>query len=136
MQRNNVNMDIKKIQSDLKMEKFYFKECSITRDTVIESGPYSFDLQKDVSELTDGTYSVVLTLRINKEQGDMAVKVVAAATFSLENDDAEFVNTIMNKNTIAIMFPFIRSQVSLLTTQPGMTPIILPPINTAKFKSN
>ena len=33
-----------------------------------------------------------------------------------------------------IMFPFIRSQVTLLTTQPGMTPIVLPPINTTKFE--
>jgi preprotein translocase subunit SecB len=32
------------------------------------------------------------------------------------------------------MFPFIRSQVTLLTTQPGMTPIVLPPINTAKYE--
>ena len=30
---------------------------------------------------------------------------------------------------ISIIFPFIRSQVSLLTTQPGITPIMIPPIN-------
>ena len=36
--------------------------------------------------------------------------------------------------TVAIMFPFIRSQITLLTTQPGMTPIVLPPINTTKFE--
>ena len=35
----------------------------------------------------------------------------------------------MKKNTVAIMFPFIRSQVSILTTQPGMIPIVMPPIN-------
>ena len=41
---------------------------------------------------------------------------------------------IVKTNTVAIMFPFIRSQVTLLTTQPGMTPIVLPPINTTKFE--
>lgn len=41
---------------------------------------------------------------------------------------------IINANTVAIMFPFIRSQVTLLTSQPGMTPIVLSAINTQKFK--
>ena len=41
---------------------------------------------------------------------------------------------IRNANTVAIKFPFIRSQVTLLTSQPGMTPIVLPAINTQKFK--
>ncbi len=39
----------------------------------------------------------------------------------------------INKNTIAIMFPFIRSQVTLLTSQPNMCPVILPTINTSNL---
>ncbi len=129
-------MDINKMKSDLKMDNFYFLECSILRHEVIENGSLSLDLEKRITKVSDDSYSVVLTLNINKEKGDLKVKVVAAATFSIQNDDDELVKSIIEKNTIAIMFPFIRSQVSLLTTQPGMTPIVLPPINTAKFKAN
>ena len=59
---------------------------------------------------------------------------VANAKFLFEADSYEREKTIIEKNTIAIMFPFVRSQVSLLTTQPNMVPIVLPPINTAKFE--
>lgn len=37
--------------------------------------------------------------------------------------------TLIERNTIAIMFPYLRSYVSTLTTQPGMAPIVLPPMN-------
>ena len=129
-------MDINKMKSDLKMENFHFVECSITRDEIIENGPLEFDLQKEINELEDGSYIVVLTLIVKKEKNDLNVKVVASARFSIDSEDVDVIRTLMNTNTVAIMFPFIRSQVSLLTTQPGMTPIVLPPINTAKFKSN
>jgi len=120
-------MDINKMKSDLRMENFHFVECSVS---------LSFDLNKEINELENGDYSVVLTLTIHKENNDLNVRVVAAAMFSMDSDDVELIRSIMETNTVAIMFPFIRSQVSLLTTQPGMIPIVLPPINTAKFKSN
>lgn len=75
-------------------------------------------------------------MTINKENNDLNVRVVASANFSMESENETLVKSIMEANTVAIMFPFIRSQVSLLTTQPGMVPIVLPPINTAKFASN
>ena len=129
-------MDINKMKSELKMEDFHFAECSITRSITIENGSLSFDLQKEINELENGNYIVTLTLTVSKEKQDLNVRVVASAKFWMNNDDRDLVRSIMETNTVAIMFPFIRSQVSLLTTQPGMTPIILPPINTAKFKSN
>lgn len=129
-------MDINKMKSDLKMENFHFVECSVARKEVIKNGALSIELKKRINELGNGSYSVVLTLNVDKENNDLSVKVIAAATFYLESDDVELVRTVMETNTVAIMFPFIRSQVSLLTTQPGMTPIVLPPINTAKFTEN
>ena len=129
-------MDINKMKSDLKMENFHFVECSVARNEVIENGALSIELKKRINELGNGSYSVVLTLNVDKANNDLSVKVIAAATFYLESDDVELVRTVMETNTVAIMFPFIRSQVSLLTTQPGMTPIVLPPINTAKFTEN
>lgn len=61
-------MDINKMKSDLKMENFHFVECSITRSQVIENGPLSFDLQKEINELEDGSYTVILTLVVKKEK--------------------------------------------------------------------
>lgn len=129
-------MNIKKMESDLKMENFYFKECMVDRKSSIEKGGLILNLRKNIEKIANDSYSVELTLTICKEKNDLNVKVVAIANFSMQDDDAELVKSVMNTNTVAIMFPFIRSQVSLLTTQPGMTPIILPPINTTKFNEN
>ena len=36
---------------------------------------------------------------------------------------------IIQQYAVAIVMPYIRSQVSLLTAQPGVDPIVLPPFN-------
>lgn len=88
-------------------------------------------MKKSIDKIAAHTYNVTLNLEISKE--DMSLNVIAKARFTYEADDYAREKAIIEKNTVAIMFPFVRSQVSLLTTQPGMTPIVLPPINTAKF---
>lgn len=37
--------------------------------------------------------------------------------------------SILERNAIAILFPYIRSYISTITTQPGMAPILLPAMN-------
>ena len=125
-------MDIKEIKSNLKMENLFFKECSIKRINSHFSGELKADLQKDIKEIDEHTYDVELKLTIEGE--GLELLAVARAQFVYEAEDYEKEESIVNNNTVAIMFPFVRSQVSLLTTQPGMSPIVLPPINTAKFK--
>ena len=39
----------------------------------------------------------------------------------------------LKTNAVAIMFPYLRSQVTLWTSQPMMSPIVLPPININKI---
>lgn len=128
-------MNIEQIKSELTMRDFYFSECSIVRDKKIKGEKLNVDLKKELTEEQDNIFQVKLILTINKPEEDMQVKVVANATFHMENDDTQLVKSIIQTNTVAIMFPFIRSQISLLTTQPGMSPIVLPPINTEKFKN-
>lgn len=125
-------MEIKSMQSNLKMSSLFFSECSIKRNQAVADGEMKADLQRDIKEVGEHTYDVELTLTIEKE--DLNVLVVAHARFTYEAENYEKEEAIVSKNTVAIMFPFIRSQVSLLTTQPGMMPIVLPPINTAKLK--
>lgn len=125
-------MDINKIKSALQMKKFYFSSCSITRDEEIDDGEYNIDLQKNIKKLKEHTYEVSLKTIINKS--DMKLEIEARAEFLLEIDDPSREEAIINTNTIAIMFPFVRSQVTLMTSQPGMAPIVLPPINTQNWQ--
>lgn len=125
-------MDINKIKSNLEMKSLLFKECSVKRTKNTINGELKADLQKNIIEAGAHTYDVELKLTIEGE--GFSLLVVTAAQFVYEAEKYDKEESIVNNNTVAIMFPFVRSQVSLLTTQPGMSPIVLPPINTAKFK--
>ena len=125
-------MDIKDMRSNLQMKDFYFSRFSFVRDKVIKDGELNVDLQKNIISKGDHEYNIILTTTIEKD--DMNIELVAEAQFLYESDDYSREESIINTNTVAIMFPFIRSQVTLLTSQPGMIPIILPAINTQKLK--
>ena len=129
---SEVRMDIKDIRSSLQMKNFYFSRFSFVRDKVIKDGELNVDLQKNIISKGDHEYNIILTTTIEKD--DMNIELVAEAQFLYESDDYSREESIINTNTVAIMFPFIRSQVTLLTSQPGMIPIILPAINTQKLK--
>ena len=129
---SEVRMDIKDIRSNLQMKNFCFSKVSFVRDKVIKNGELNADIKKNIISIGDHEYNVILTTTIEKD--DMNIELVAEAQFLYESEDYSREESIININTVAIMFPFIRSQVTLLTSQPGMVPIILPPINTQKLK--
>lgn len=124
-------MDIKQLESSLKMENFYFSHCSIDRKENISERELKVNIKRKASKLEEHVYEVALNVNIDSK--DFYVTVIANAKFIYEAESYEQEAVIIKKNTIAIMFPFVRSQISLLTTQPGMMPVVLPPINTAKF---
>lgn len=66
----------------------------------------------------------------NKEAG-IILNLQTIGLFKVEQVDIEenIYDQLVKTNTVAIMFPYIRSQVSLLTTQPGIQPIMIPPMN-------
>ncbi|MCD7834555.1 MAG: protein-export chaperone SecB [Lachnospiraceae bacterium] len=123
-------MDIRKMKSELEMTGLYFKHCSVEREPKITDEVLEMNLNRKVIKQEDGNYFVELEVRV--ENRDLKVLVIACAYFSFLSETG-VCDDIINKNTVAIMFPFIRSQVTLLTSQPGMQPVILPPINTAKY---
>ena len=126
-------MNIERIKSDLRMRDLYFPECFVKRNAQIANGELNIDVSRHVAKKTDNDYDVTVTVRIDKETKDLEVYVAACATFYIDHPNPIEVETLIKTNTVAIMFPFIRSQVSLITTQPGMVPVVLPPINTARL---
>ncbi len=125
-------MELSKMKSNLKMDNLYFSSCSVERSCKVENGECKADLQRNIRKTDEHEYDVELELLVQKS--DLSVSIIAKAHFAYEAETYEMEESIVNANTVAIMFPFIRSQVTLLTTQPGMTPIVLPPINTTKYE--
>ena len=66
-----------------------------------------------------------LTLLVADENDKISAFVKGIGRFKTEQEN----QGLIERNTIAIMFPYLRSYISTLTTQPGMTPVVLPAIN-------
>ncbi|MFI3173136.1 MAG: protein-export chaperone SecB [Eubacteriales bacterium] len=120
------------MKSNLQMKNLYFKKIVFDRKPLIEDGEYEIEISKEIRELGNHEYVVSVTTIIDKE--DLRLELEASAEFLLDTVDDTRIDSIIQNNTVAIMFPFIRSQVTLMTSQPNMSPIILPTINTAKLK--
>lgn len=124
-------MKLNEMKSNLKMSDLFFSSCSVERECKVENGECSADLQRNIVKTGEHQYDIELILEVKKP--DLSVSIVAKACFEYEADDYSMEEDIVKSNTVAIMFPFVRSQVTLLTTQPGMTPLVLPPINTTLY---
>lgn len=79
----------------------------------------------DVERLSEQEYKITLELNVADPEEKLSVFVKGMAIFETKQEN----QMLIERNTLAIMFPYFRSYVSTLTTQPGMTPIVLPAMN-------
>ena len=79
----------------------------------------------DVERLSEREYKITLELNVADPEEKLSVFVKGMAIFETKQEN----QMLIGRNTLAIMFPYFRSYVSTLTTQPGMTPIFLPAMN-------
>lgn len=78
---------------------------------------------------------LLLGVQIGDIDGDTSlpfyINVEIEGDFALsENDQADI---LMKQNAVAILFPYLRSTLTMLTTVANINPIILPTINLAKM---
>jgi preprotein translocase subunit SecB len=78
-----------------------------------------------LTKLDQEQYEVFLSTTVSDVNETIYVNVKGRSIFSTKQENKD----LLEKNTIAIMFPYIRSYISSITTQPGMTPIVLPAMN-------
>ena len=87
----------------------------------------SVHVRRRIGNMEDNLYRV--ELKIDIEDKDKTLSVSAKCTGIFETEVEQRV--LIERNAIAIMFPYLRSYISTLTTVPGISPIILPPMNIA-----
>lgn len=120
-------MEIKsKYESTLVLKKIEIVESSFRKkDEVMDELELGVQVKRDLKKKSDGTFEVILETTVSDEDEKIFVNVKGRAIFSAQCENMD----ILEKNTIAIMFPYIRSYISMITTQPGMNPIVLPAMN-------
>ena len=79
-------------------------------------------------EETDSTsYRVVLGVMVENPDG-YTVEVQATAYISID-ETLNVPEKTIKKNVAAILFPYVRAQLTLVTSQPETEPIVLPAVN-------
>ena len=94
-----------------------------------------------LKNVDDGNHQVTLSISITSTAANPApfnLEIAMTGCFSLtmEQEDDELKQTLLRENTVAIMFPFLRSIVASVTSAANITPLVIPVINLAQaFKS-
>ena len=126
------NEQQKDFESVLQMRHVVFDELSFERNGFQQDNQETkFEFGTNIRKEADGKYQV--SLRVSAiRQDEYTAKVQITGYFSIdeENEDKEI---LLKQNAVAILFPFVRSEFTLLTAQPEMTPLILPILNIAQM---
>lgn len=112
------------------VDKIHFSRTpnEITGDNLRVQFTKSYDFN---SEHTSCTVSLGCTIKsVGEELINLETSIVGH--FSCDDASIERRDVLLQKNTLAILFPYLRSQISLITAQPGLSPIVLPPMNIDK----
>lgn len=130
-------MDIlKKSKSSLKAYKIIVENMSFERSfEEISSGELESSFIRNVEQQEKDKYKVTLSLAISNKDNTLKIDITVAGLFGFEGEE-EFKKDLIERNSVSILFPYIRSQVTLLTAQPGMQPIVIPPININSLLEN
>lgn len=121
------------MKSILNLEKLSFEEIKYSRNTdvPISGADYEMNFNRQINPVGDDNHFRV-ALRANiwsKTEGAITLNITLVGYFSCDCDDEALKKNLIYNNAIAILFPYIRSQISLITTQPDIPPITLPPMN-------
>ena len=115
-----------KYESPLILNKIEIIESSFRKkDVPLEGLELGVQVEHSVNKLDDDIFEVIIITIVSDEDENIYIRVKERAIFNTDQKNMD----ILEKNTIAIMFPYIRSYISTLTTQPGMNPIVLPAMN-------
>ena len=88
----------------------------------------SFDIHYD--EINENEIKVIINYNASSFKGEIKVDVELQGTFcTVEVSDKNVKDYLLHVNSIAILFPYLRSQISIATTQPGIVPIQVPIVN-------
>ena len=130
----NQQENLTPVPSVLQMDPVVFDELSFQRkgfQNKEKGAPVNLSVARQVQKISDGHYRVIVRATVTCPQ-EYVARVQISGFCSLR-EDLENKDELLNGNALAILFPYIRSQLTLLTAQPGTNPIVLPAMNIAKM---
>lgn len=122
-------MDYKSVLNleKLVFDKIQFERLGFKNDNQLN---YHFE-SRFAKKKGEEIYRVTLIYKGNKEEEyTMEICLTGFFTFRSEDDlSDETKKNLVNINAVSILMPYLRSQISLVTAQPEMECVVLPPFN-------
>ena len=115
----------------LKLNHLLFDEITFNRVNFQSKNDLQVEFGFAFNKRENGEF--VSSIRIIGTKKDEYNFVVRASGYFQISEAVEDSDILIQQNAIAIVFPYIRSQISLLTAQPEVDPVILPPMNIAQM---
>lgn len=113
-------------ESPLVLEKIEITESTFRKkDVSLDELELGVQVRHTIENIGEDGYEIILNVTVSDERENIYVNVKGKAMFRTQQKNMD----MLEKNMIAIMFPYIRSYISIITTQPGMPPIVLPAMN-------
>jgi preprotein translocase subunit SecB len=93
---------------------------------------------KGLYDNKNSTFELQFTVKVtNKDVENPFVEVSCKGQFKFDNvSNIEEIPDFFYRNSIAILFPYVRAYVSLVTTQANVPGVILPTLNLSNLESD
>ena len=124
--------------SMLTLQKMVFDRIEFDRKGFKNTQKLKFELQVQIGLGENNTYKVTLVLNGTK-QDEYHIVISLSGFFKIEGQEKledKMVQDLINKNAVAILMPYLRSELTLLTAQPDTDSVVLPPFNINKMFGN
>lgn len=121
--------------SSLILQKMVFDKIVFERKGYKNNNELKFELKVQVGMSKDNQYKVTLVLSGDKSD-EYNIVISLSGFFIVDGNDelgGQAIDDLINKNAVAIMMPYLRSELTLLTAQPDTDSVVLPPFNINKM---
>lgn len=122
----------------LNLNRLVFDTIHFSRRGFKNDNDLNLQLEAHISQKSEqDIYRVSLILKGEKcDEYNFEIGLTGFFSFTSNEIDEEQKQTLISKNTLAILMPYLRSQVSLLTAQPETDCVVLPPLNINNIVDN
>ena len=122
--------------STLTLQHLIFDKVEFQRHGFKSKGTFEANIQTSISVKADAdrVYQVTLQLKGDKER-EYSIEVTLTGYFIVEGASVELNMKLLSQNAVAILMPYLRSEVTLLTSQPETETVVLPIFDIRKMIS-
>lgn len=128
-------MDNKK--SALRFIDYYVNEIEFYNNKLFKDRPVKIDIsishEIEYNEDENNSFQVTLTIVLFKDairnNYPFSMNISLTGIFEIDGEDIDNIERYAEINSIAILFPYVRSLISTYTANANVQPLILPPIN-------